>query len=85
MAHDTQAIAASLTANVIASPAGAKVFSNFNTEELGDEVVHLFWKIHKAVVNSSVGSVTPKSFGVMPIASSPHASGGVSTASPKAS
>ena len=75
MAHDTQAIAASLTANVIASPAGTKAFSNLNTDELGDEVVRLFWKLHKAILNSSVGSV----------AVSPRTSGGVSTASPKAS
>ena len=75
MAHDTQAIAASLTANVIASPAGTKAFSNLNTDELGDEVVRLFWKLHKAILNSSVGAV----------AMSPKASGGVSTASPKAS
>ena len=85
MAHDTQAIAASLTANVIASPAGTKAFSNLNTDELGDEVVRLFWKLHKAILNSSVGAVGPKSFDVMPITSSPKASGGVSTASPKAS
>ena len=75
MAHDTQAIAASLTANVIASPAGTKAFSNFNVNELGDEVVSLFLKLHKAIVNSSVPAVTL----------SPRASGGVSTAAPKAS
>ena len=73
MAYDTQAIAASLTANIIASAAGTKGFSNLSIDELGEEVVRLFWKLNRIISISSLGAN-----GIKPLSD-------VSTASPKAS
>ena len=75
MAHDTQAIAASLTANVIASSAAAEAFLAVPPGRFADEVVILYTKIHDAVSNSAVRVST----------ASPRASGCVSTSAPKAS